>query len=460
MCFAITSRDPLTFREEHRIAGYNTMRYRDRVHTITNSNTWSRYDSIAGTVNQTSAYSETIVDNESLIWDEQGGKSVVNDCVHLSMIVDDLNAQMSVYHPSEGGAAPNWRYRYDSFSAGASTRIEPLRPSPIWANVEDFIPVDNATSDDLGNCIFNAYNQLVTSVRSLDASVSILESGETPRLFTLWQRRRALPSNLVSGFLSYSFGWKPLLSDLRAVQRELRSFPATVRKRLKSIGDGFVVRHFKFSLKDTVADRNVVLSSGQPFPYDWSKFEDSDTTLDKSRVVIVTIRAKVKPKLTGAGQELLNQLGALGLIPSLSTVWSLTRLSFVVDWFYNIGGAIENLQGSLTHDISDVSVCVSDARTRKIEMRCADTGGFKNHVIGVVNQRYYRRYKAAVPILPSLRLPTRPMNYVLLGLLSLGHTKSGAKVLRLIDGTPLSKEATRLINLALPKASLKRGLYF
>lgn len=428
------------------------MRYRSQNHVVTKSGTRYSDDLKLGTVNNNPApWTTNVVDSESLMWDEITGGSKTNKaCTHLSYVVDDLASTVVVYDSGDMSNIPNPRTRYHGGDPGY-TYLTSLRPSSVFNNAGSYIPVSAATSDDLGKCIFNAYNQFVNGVRALDASVSIAESGETPRLFDIWQRRLSAPSNIVNGFLNYSFGWRPLLNDLRAIVRELRTFPQTVRKRLSQVGDGTVVRHYKFNLSSTVNDVNEVITSATNPTYSWASYLRNRRSVSKSRVVVVTIRAKVKPKLTGEGQDLLNKLGALGLIPSLATIWSVTRLSFVVDWFYNIGGAIENLQGSLTHDISDVTVCISDARSREIEVRREDVNGVNALLIGRISQRYYSRQPTTVPVLPPFLLPSRPMNYVLLGLLSLTTTSRGKLLLRKLDGLPFSKRVTAKINAALDR---------
>jgi hypothetical protein len=109
-------------------------------------------------------------------------------------------------------------------------------------------------------------------------------------------------------------------------------------------------------------------------------------------------------------------------------------LSFVVDWFFNIGGAIENLQGSLSHDISNVKICVSDLRTRQIETEF--NGGFGSYdtLATTVKQReFIRVISDFTPFIPSLTAPRRPMQYVLLGLIALTSTAGGRRVLQTAD---------------------------
>jgi hypothetical protein len=385
------------------------------------------------------------VDSESIMWDEVYGGNAFKPCTHLKYLVE--LSPFDVYNGSDGGNAPNPNTTY-------TNRIDipggQHRPSSLLADAESYIPVNGLTSDDIGNCVFRAYNEFVNGVQALQSAVSIAEIRETPGLFNLWQRRLSAPHNIVNGFLNYSFGWKPLYRDFVAIARELRSFPLTVRKRLKAIGDGEVVRHFRYRLDNTIDDLNVVHSQGQDQPYYWGLYYRASNTTFKSRVVVVTIRANVRPKLGPEGQEILNKLGALGLVPSLATLWSVTRLSFVIDWFYNIGAAIENLQGSLTHDISNVRVGVSDLRDRKITTVRETTAG-QNTVVALEHQRFYKRQLTSVPLLPPLTFPRRYMPYVLLSAIGLTNTQTGRSFLS--KGPKLNID----LNLDALRNRLKRG---
>lgn len=369
----------------------------------------------------TSTPGELVLETSSAMWDDpSGGKHAFKACTHCSTVVEP--ELWDHYDYSDTSNLPNPKTRLEGrFRVPGGI---PGLPA-LLADTESFIPVHGNSADDLGKCVFDAYNKFINGLTALNASVSIAELGETPALFSIWQRRLSAPRNIVNGFLNYSFGWKPVFSDFVALMRELRTFPATVRKRLKAIGDGEVVRHFKFRLDNTVDDLTTVFTDGRELPaYAWSYAYRDRQTEDKSRVVVVTIRANVKPKLGPEGQEVLNKLGALGLIPSLSTLWSIARLTFVVDWFYNIGGAIENLQGSLTHDVSNVRVGISDLRRRTLLYR-AEYG----QVTATVQQTYYRRTPTSVPALPVLSYPRSTMPYVLLGALGLSLTKLGGKIL-------------------------------
>jgi hypothetical protein len=438
------------------------MRFRQRITTRPNaSSTYRQWDlKFPPNYVDLATFVNPYVDYVSYIWDDDShlDRFRTKSVTHLKWSTAGAEMGHSAYHSSDTSNVPNPRYRFDNICYPGNWY---KHPSSDYAQAGSYIPVSGNTSNDIDNCVFNAYHSFISGVQALDASQSIAEIGETPSLFNVWQRRKGVVSNATGGFLNYSFGWRPVISDLKAIAHELRSFPSTVRKRLAGLGNNDVVRHFSFDLTSTVNDLTDTISSVSGSTYAWQDRLRQVSTVSKSRKVVVTIRAKVKPKLGPEGQAILDKLGALGLIPSLGTLWAITRLSFVVDWFYNIGGAIENLQGCLTHDITDVRICVSDKRTRTLDTRMENTAGPNAQRVYYQLQTYYSRFPATVPLLPAFRYPRSPMKYALLGVLTLTNTKAGGVVLRTLDGLPISKRVTATINAGIARMSAsKQGAFY
>jgi hypothetical protein len=405
-------------------------------------------------------YNPTCTLSKSIMVDDPtGGKFKTKSCIHATYRVDtDPQDVWSVTDRSQYPAANAYLTNYMPWGWNEGPYV---LPSTIIADgVDTYIPCSEVTSSDEDDCVLKAWNSFVTGIRALDASTSIAEAGETPRLFDAWQRRKGAPSNIVNGFLNYSFGWKPLVGDLTAIAKELRSFPSTLRKRLKRIGDKQVRKSFKYDLSSTVTSLSGNIGENVSDPQDWAKYSAPFSTVYKSRRIVVTIRANVKPKLGPFGQDIVNKLATLGLIPSLATLWSITRLSFVIDWFYNIGGAIENLQGSLTHNISNVDVCVTELRMRNIRFMGPDKMSYSGHQMAVVYQRVFTRKSVSVPVLPVFTIPRKPMQFVLLGLLGLTTTKQGKLILAWADNmSKLSNKQLQKFNKSLLKYPGYRALY-
>jgi len=406
------------------------MRDRSQSTMVASSNVnWVRNDGLTGVyTNGNPAY----YDHISQMRDDAGkNKHAFKPCLHF---LYDAEVSPFANHDDQDPNPTQWITYPGRYGFHYGQHTPPALHDP-GNSYNSYIPVSNRSSDDVADCVFRAYNQYINGFRALDSSQSIAELNETPQLFNIWNRRRGLATNLTNGFLNYSFGWRPVLNDLRAISKELREFRSSVRRRLKQIGNKKITRHYSFDFSDTIQSASGVYATGGTSGQHGYYYRGYDTDNDRSRrKIIVTLRASVKPKLQGHGQDILNNLGTLGLIPSLATVWAVTRYSFIVDWFFNIGGAIENLQGSLTHDISDVEICVTDTRYRELTYSFEDV----NHAVNVVGRERQRRFERrkvsyAVPFIPSLQLPKNPMQYVLLGLVALSSSRGGQKLLRSAD---------------------------
>lgn len=220
-----------------------------------------------------------------------GGRKAMKPCIHNQCEVSAI--LFTDWHPIDATLAPLPNKRYDGVRIAHYSAVQ--TPSlPVTTN---YIAVTPRTLNDYDDVLFQAYNMFVNSYRGMDGSQSVCEAGETPQLFNIWQRRKGLASNLTSGFLNYSFGWKPLINDIYAIHKELSRFPKFVRERLKKTET--VVKHYRFDLSDTVNGVNTTHYDNTYGPYTWNRSFYKVRDTNKRRTVVVTIRATSKPKLSG-----------------------------------------------------------------------------------------------------------------------------------------------------------------
>lgn len=180
----------------------------------------------------------------------------------------------------------------------------------------------------------------------LNLAVSLAELKDISRLwqglcrkYKLWQRgdwkTMLSAKNLNSYHLEYNFGWKPLVTDVINVVRQYVDFDRRFRKLLNG-ADRDLMKRFR----DQPASISKIWEIAAP-----AGFSPERIRFTLSADVKHTSIFHYAYSLPKYGQdELLARawLDALGLNPSAATAYELITLSFVVDWFFNLGGLLES----------------------------------------------------------------------------------------------------------------------
>jgi len=161
-------------------------------------------------------------------------------------------------------------------------------------------------------------------------------------------------------YLAYSFGIAPLLSDMRKIQRELKTLRSKIAAELRKQSGRLVSVHracqYTFSYID---------GSGNKVGY----FDDGTHSLrytgalddEKSRRVC-TVRGYQTPRYeTAAFRQLDYVLSRFGVTGPASLAWELIPWSFVVDWFVDLRHITNLLDNLLTGSPKKIiDVCLSD----------------------------------------------------------------------------------------------------
>jgi len=165
---------------------------------------------------------------------------------------------------------------------------------------------------------------------------------------------RSLTQTIASGFLTKKFGWDNLLSDLRALSGSIRS----IRERME-----FLKRTYGKPTKLYYRENSFHSVN----PTTWYVEKERGFGM---RYTLRSYRADFV-----AGASLLQNLDhiddfigwlraiviSLGLNNPLRAIWQTTRLSFVVDWFFNVSAHLARLaavQPAERWDVSNVSSTV------------------------------------------------------------------------------------------------------
>lgn len=191
-----------------------------------------------------------------------------------------------------------------------------------------------------------ALEKLNSKVRGgLDLSIALAEAGTTVRMiksvkkFTDFARGRGLGStkDLANGWLQYTYGWKPLMSDIFAVANESVNIVLGTIQRV----------HARVRLPLTV-----------------------DAKKRRSQIANLTAATAVTTNVRGDGGQSCTIVLELD-VPSfdlarwtslnpVSIGWELIPYSFVVDWFYDVGSYLRGLETALLYSTRFRSGYVSE----------------------------------------------------------------------------------------------------
>lgn len=238
----------------------------------------------------------------------------------------------------------NWNYsivRYRLWNGKFKTFYPALpaydESAPYEAAYNAFAWIDGPGAppwDQRNFCYNSALARLNGKIRGgLDLSVSLAESGQTLRMLRSLERIRewahisgfGSTKDLANGLLLFEYGWKPLLSDLFGVLNEMLN---------TSFGG---VKRFTAAHKVTMTDWPQAPATRLVYQNPWA-MKAKGSGIQGCRFVV--------DFETTASFD----LARWGSLNPLSLGWELIPYSFVVDWFYNIGGFLKAAETALLYD--------------------------------------------------------------------------------------------------------------
>lgn len=247
-----------------------------------------------------------------------------------------------------------------------------IRAGGLWYD-GDIIPVypdipnafkQNAKWDDLvlyvpslGDTVLNARGSQAISAcaptaPTVSGSVALAElyrEGLPSLIGAQTLRNRAhLAKSAGSEYLNYEFGWKPLVSDLKAAAKAVMESDAILQQLVRDSGRN-VRRRFDFPVEHEVT--NVVLSNNAyPLPYltinHWyNGAPPNHMTVTTRRVWFSgAFTYYLDPRSLEGLSGIVKKARLLyGLQLTPDVVWNLTPWSWLVDWFVNLGLVLTNV---------------------------------------------------------------------------------------------------------------------
>lgn len=253
----------------------------------------------------------------------------------------------------------NGTYEYQSSSVKTSRRIFENWTNPRFGNPDNMYL--GAQGSSLGSNTFLTTRLLAsTSVASppVDVALFLWELREFPRLLRslgdfLRRRRRGpyTPGDTASRYLEYSFGWRPLMNDLRS----LIDLQQSINDRLnllKSISEHARFRRTLASYSNNGDFRTGFGYSDIQMDVRWSENHNAWATgryvpRDRERIKQLTDR------FSDAQHDYAKSL-ALNYSLSPGFIWNAIPWTWLIDYFVNVGDFIESVSGILYTDLTDV----------------------------------------------------------------------------------------------------------
>lgn len=303
----------------------NKTRTTDRTETY-----WSKYGSLPPYIvnGQTAAvFTESFSDS--------GRHRVDNTCRHVKYTSDYDYLIQGLFYPNRPdliGLQWGLGYRVSSLGFLGYPLLIPYQPPAI--------NLHNLSAD-----AFTAMRPTMTNKLSL--TNFILELGDLKQLFRLWDTHKSVITNAAAGHLNYSFGWRPLLSDLKKIFQYIGQYEMKLHD-LISRAESPQVRRFR---------TNVTGTDVESYAYDepWSGHQFKLHTAYSN----ITFCAKMcfaysLPKYRWSELNCRAALDALGLNVNPAQIWDAIPFSFLVDWFTNIGTVLEQFNNNWLEPILSV----------------------------------------------------------------------------------------------------------
>lgn len=170
-----------------------------------------------------------------------------------------------------------------------------------------------------------------------------------------------------------SYYQRQLLKAKREEWKKRRRYKARVFAYQEALGMLLALRYGLLPLMSDISEAHKLLTSDQKQEatvrvarseaWKWANYPHIFTRVRASELGRESITIKLTATVTNPNLLLANQLG---LVNPASVIWETTKFSFIVDWFVNVSGFIDNFTSHLGLSYKNTSV----TRTRRAQGSC------------------------------------------------------------------------------------------
>jgi len=274
--------------------------------------------------------------------------------------------------------------RYSSSSAHAVESNMHKDDPPWWtASPYPAWPYDDFDSG------FNAraFSAMLPDLeQAMNLSVFLLELNDITRLKGLFTKWSGLTKKLAEGHLSYSFGVKPFISDVKKLWNTLTNHQSILEDFLERRGK-VQKRYYTEGLQSDSETSPTYSPAGYTRIYHKGN--------DECQYWASMTYTYDCPDIDNYWQFIQAMRQMLGLRLSASVVWELIPFSFVVDWFWRVGDFLEQFEESVypvTVKVLEYTVTKKRTLTYRTHLKYYDPYGvWKDTIISTGKSKFYTR---------------------------------------------------------------------
>jgi hypothetical protein len=257
------------------------------------------------------------------------------------------------------------------------------------------LSASNPSSSAVDDFNARAYDAMYPDLEGeIDLTNSILELTDVKEIWRLFgkipKRIRDIPTSVANAHLTYAFGIRPLVSDLRNLYSTIANYSETIDNFMRK-RNTIQKRHYRE--KTETSSSPTIIDSYSKSGYTRTTTDEWSSNIDWYATMVYTYDC---PDLETYSDHLKVLRDMLGLRFTLAEAWEAIPFSFVVDWFFRVEDFLQQFKQPLFKvDLTVIDYCIT-TKTNLVRKRhfWGDSGcrpGTPSRLTSRGYQTYYNR---------------------------------------------------------------------
>lgn len=241
----------------------------------------------------------------------------------------------------------------------------------------------------------DAFKRIRPDLTTVSVPNFLADIDDLKTLFQLWKKSVSLAKNVAGAHLNYKFGIKPTIGDVSDMLKGVLSLQNKLRA-------------FEEALGGIIKDRVTLLSDTTNRSGSVSNFVNTGDTLTWSGALHRTVKGHMSwtPQplaVMGGMDKILRGLAdSLGFELNPRIVWDALPFTFVLDWFFGIGGWLDNFKlDTLELPIRLLDSCLTYKQELVVTSQLTCYQGTINSVVSCPRWETRENYFERMPIFPD-----------------------------------------------------------